>query len=308
MGETVLGIDVGGSKIAAILVGPDDHIVAQATVATDGRDLPAQILAAANGVLDGMRPAAVGVAVPGQVDPAAGIVRMAVNLSLQEVPLAAALREGLGVPAYVDHDTRAAVAWLLQRGSRPRSLAYLSVGTGISAAVAIEGRILRGVSGLAGEIGHVVAVPNGPPCACGLAGCLEAVAAGPAVERRAGRPPQEVFRAAAGGDADALEVTREVGAHLARAIRGIALVYGVDRIVLGGGLSRAGPPFMAPILEALEREREASALVRQALPAGNVELLAADAEAGAWGGVVIARAGLKVASADPEVRWEVDDG
>jgi glucokinase len=224
------------------------------------------------------------------------------------VPLAAALRQALGVPAYVDHDTRAAVAWLLQRGGGPGSLAYLSVGTGISAAVAIDGRILRGVSGLAGEIGHVVAVPDGPPCACGLAGCLEAVAAGPALERRTGRRPEEVYLAAADGDAEALAVTREVGGHLARAIRGIALAYGVDRIVIGGGLSRAGQPFLEPILEALDREREASALVRQALPPGSVQLLAADAEAGAWGGVVIARTGLSAASTEPGVQREVADG
>ncbi|MGH2454845.1 MAG: ROK family protein, partial [Candidatus Limnocylindria bacterium] len=181
----VVGMDVGGTKIAAILVDGDDRLLAQRSVPTDGRPLGEQVVAAARDLLDGLgadrRPAGIGIAVPGQVNSATGVVQMAVNLSLPPVPLAAIVGEGLGVPAFVDHDTRAAAAWLYQRSGGAGSLAYLSVGTGISAAVVVDGRLLRGVNGLAGEIGHLIAVDGGPPCACGLAGCLEAVAAGPAV-------------------------------------------------------------------------------------------------------------------------------
>src|SRR5439155_26001224 len=74
--------------------------------------------------------------------------------------------------------------WLVRRDGT-RDLAYLSVGTGISAGLVIDGRLLRGATGLAGEFGHTVADPNGPMCTCGLRGCLEAVAAGPAIARQA---------------------------------------------------------------------------------------------------------------------------
>jgi glucokinase len=314
-------MDVGGTKIAALLVDGDDGVIASGSARTDSRPLGEQVLAAARAVLDGQVPAGVGIATPGQVDAAAGTVRMAVNVSVPEVPLASIVAGELGVPAFVEHDTRAAAAWLLSKGDGD-SLTYLSVGTGISAAVAVNGRILRGVSGLAGEIGHVVADPHGPRCVCGLAGCLEAVAAGPAVARQAaaaidrgertslqpGAGPAEVYRAAAEGDRVATRIAAEVGTYLARAVRGIVLAYGVDRVVVGGGLSRAGQPFLSPLLQAIEQERSESALVRHALRQDGLQLLPPNTEAGAWGAVVIARTGLLAASADAGRRREVDDG
>jgi len=309
----ILGIDVGGTKIAAILVDHDDHVLAARVVPTDERTLDAQVLDAAASILDGRAPMALGIAAPGQVDTESGVVRMAVNVSLPAIPLASIVQERLGVPAFVDHDTRAAAAWLLQRDGGSGSFAYVSVGTGISAAVAIDGRLLRGVSGLAGEIGHVVALPGGPACACGLQGCLEAVASGPAVARRAAEAvdagettslradagPADVYHAAEAGDPVALRIAAEVGGYLARAIRGIVLAYGIDRVVLGGGLTRAGQSFLQPILDALELERSQSALVRQALPPAVLELLDPDTQPGAWGAVVIARSGLAAARSEP---------
>ena len=169
----------------------------------------------------------------------------------------------------------------------PRDLAYLSVGTGISAGIVLDGRMLRGANGLAGEVGHVSADPADGRCACGLIGCLEHVAAGPAIARAAreavagGRAstlgpdatPTDVFRAAQAGDALATELATTFAERLARAIRGLVLTLGVSHVVIGGGVAGAGEALLEPVLEAIGRERAASPLVDAAFADARVEIL-----------------------------------
>jgi glucokinase len=307
----LLGIDVGGTKIAGVAVDArSGELLAERRQPIDDVPLERQVIAFARGLAEGAGGeglAAIGVAVPGLVDAGSGVMRLAVNVEAGELAIGPLVAEAMGAPCFVEHDARAAALWLLQRGGPGDSLAYLSVGTGIAAAVVIAGRVVRGVTGLAGEIGHTQAVESGPRCPCGLHGCLEAVAAGPAVARMAADAimggqtsslsigdagPEAVYRAAAAGDAVALAIADRVGIYLARAIRGIVLCYGVDRVVIGGGLSRAGEPFLRPILDELERERAASPLISHALTPNPVELLPADSDPGAWGAVVVARSGL----------------
>ena len=134
--------------------------------------------------------AAVGVAIPGHVDAEDGSVSMAVNLGITYLPLGPMLQAQLGVPVFVEHDARAAALWLSEQAAdgsaqAPASLAFIAIGTGISAGVVLDGALLRGDNGLAGEVGHIVADPEGAVCACGLRGCLETIAAGPAIGRHA---------------------------------------------------------------------------------------------------------------------------
>lgn len=299
--RATLGIDVGGTKIAGLLLGEDDAILARTTRPTDGRDLDEQVLDASRLTLAAAPPhevVAVGIGVPGQVDRRNGTVRLAVNLDSPGRPLGRVISKSLGAPVFLEHDARAAALWVHAQLDDPlSSLAYLSVGTGISAAIVVDGRLLRGVRGLAGEIGHVVAAPEGPACVCGLRGCLEAVAAGPAVARLAREAglaaddPASVYRLAAAGDARALQITAEVGGHLARAVRALVLGFGVGRVVIGGGMARAGDAFIGPIQTALEAEESASPLVREAFIDTCIELLG-EPDAGARGAVLVARAGL----------------
>lgn len=308
----VLGLDVGGTKIAGLLIDDRDAILARLTVPIDGRGLGDQVIDAALRTLAaGERmpfPVAVGIGVPGHVDGRHGTLRMAVNLDAKELPLGEIVRDALGVPCFLEHDARAAALWLHQQQGDPQaSLAYLSVGTGISAAVVVAGRLLRGATGLAGEVGHVVADPAGAECRCGLRGCLEAVAAGPAVARMAAERglgetnPAAVYDAALRGDPTACAIAETVGAHLARAVRALVLTFGVERVVIGGGMARAGRAFFDPILAELQREQARSPLARQALSVARIALLEDD-EAGARGAVSVARAGLAA-----ERRKEVDD-
>jgi predicted NBD/HSP70 family sugar kinase len=156
------------------------------------------------------------------------------------------LQTVLGVPTFVEHDARAAALWLSEQAAdgsaqARASVAFLAIGTGISAGVVLDGALLRGDNSFAGEVGHVVADPDGAVCACGLRGCLETIAAGPAIGRQAdeamaaGRSTvlsphssaADVFRAGSAGDEVAVEIIDRVADHLARAIRSLALTLGV---------------------------------------------------------------------------------
>ena len=182
------GIDVGGSKIAVVLADEALAPVGRHVIATGAGDAAyavARIAEALDATLAeaGRSPAdllAIGVGVPGRVDPVGGTVTLAVNLGWHDLPLGPRLAARFGVPVGIENDVRAAAAGLHARRvtGDDADLAYLGIGTGISAGVVLDGELHRGSRGLAGEIGHVVLEPGGPRCACGLNGCFEALASG----------------------------------------------------------------------------------------------------------------------------------
>ena len=229
------------------------------------------------------------------------------NLGWHRLPLGDRLEARLGVPCGIENDVRAAAAGILERRllGDVADFVYLSVGTGISAGVVIDGAVHRGTRGLAGEIGHIVVDADGPRCPCGLRGCLETIAAGPSIARAAAEAmaggrgstlagPEaidaaDVYRAAAAGDELAVEIVGRAGRSLARAIHALVMTYDVERVVLGGGVSRAGDGFLAPIRAELEAMRASSELAAEMLPPGVVAISPDGPDAGAWGGVSIAR-------------------
>jgi glucokinase len=319
--DLVVGIDIGGTKTAILVCEPDGAVRARSVSPTAvgaserAADAIASLVMAAlaDAAATVSDVAAIGVGVPGRVDQETGRVTHAVNLDWHDLPLGPRLEARLGIATVVENDVRAAALGLHRRGSLGpvESLALLAIGTGISAGVVLDGRLHRGAKGLAGEIGHVVADPTGPRCACGNIGCLEAVAAGPAIVARtlegwAGRRngsgiashpdhltgAEGVYAAAAGGDQVAREVVDSTGRAIGWAIHLLALAYDVDRIVIGGGVSHAGDAFMAPIERQLERYRSVSPLSAEILTTDLVQLLPAGADAGAWGAVTIAREAL----------------
>lgn len=305
----IAGVDVGGTKTSVVVTDDDDQVLYEHVAPTNRSAVVGQI---AGLVDDAQRElqrevAALGVAIPGHVDPQDGSVSMAVNLGITHLALGPMLQTELGIPTFVEHDARAAALWLsrqpgLRNGHAP-SVAFLAIGTGISAGVVLDGEMLRGANGFAGEVGHVVADPDGSVCACGLRGCLETVAAGPAIGRQANEAiaagrhtvlsqdpsAADVFRAGSAGDEVAAEISDRVAGHLARAIRSLALTLGVKRVVIGGGVAAAGPDLLAPIQARIARERAASPLVEAALSDATVELLPPTEAPGARGAAAIAR-------------------
>lgn len=317
----VVGIDVGGTKLAGVALA-GDRLLIERRRPLDPSSLADQVielvreLAAASG----RAITAVGIAVPGQVDTGNGVIELAVNLAVRELPIGSLVSEALGVPCAVEHDARAVAAWLAEQEGSPADIAYLSVGTGISAGVVVDGRLVRGGDGLAGEIGHVLADPAGSTCACGLIGCLETVASGPAVARIATEAiaagadtsmpatptTADVYYAAAAGDLTARAVVDRAATHLAAAVRGLALAFGVARIVIGGGVTHAGESFARPLADALERERVGSTLIARALPSSAVRVLDDDRPLGALGAAAVARE--RLTAAVPRPHEEVGTG
>lgn len=301
------GLDIGGTKTAVLLTDLEGLAVARAVQPTAVSDDPAQLVSGVAATVRqtlreaGLDPAALralGAGVPGLVDSARGTVRLAVNLRLRDFPFGAALGAALHVPVLLDNDVRAAAQgaydWL--SAQRPlRSMAYLSLGTGIAAGLVLDGRVWRGSHGLAGEVGHIIVEPGGTLCPCGQRGCLETVAAGPAIGRAwpgGDGTAQAVFAAAEEGDAAAQAVIERAAGHIARAIYGLALTLDLDAVTLGGGVTQAGEPFLAPLKRELEALRRGGALAKTLLPPDFVQPVPAAADVACWGAIALARQAL----------------
>ncbi len=310
----LVGVDVGGTKVGVLVVDARSQVRARVVMPTvlDGPDATLAGIAAAirqavqAAGADLSAVAAVGMGVPGQVDPQTGLVRHAVNLKWQEMPAGPRLATLLGVPCFLANDVRLAAIGLQRHPSYAltRNLAYVSVGTGIAAGLILDGRLYSGAHNMAGEIGHLVLNPAGPPCVCGLRGCLETLAAGPAIAawgRQAALADPTgllgtaeelttatVYAAAAAGDPAAQAILRRVGRYLARACQAIMMTYDVERIVFGGGVAAAGEAFLRPIQGALGSLRRRSALARTLLTPDLLQLVPAGYDAGPWGAITLA--------------------
>ena len=187
-GVVVIGVDVGGTKTHAAVIDRHLNVVHDLTVPTQigGVDQVGAGIVSAVAALEsnGQRLAGVGIGLPGIVDSSAGSVRHAFNLGIGEdaLDIVSRLSTAVSAPCWIANDVDAAalgVYEILRRDNRAlRDLVFLSIGTGIAAGVILDGRIYQGNRGFAGEIGHFLADPGGPECACGLRGCLEAMASG----------------------------------------------------------------------------------------------------------------------------------
>lgn len=293
-----LGVDVGGTTTEVIAVDADGrdhgHVVVPTTVG-GGAQVTATIVAAVERVMVGLdrRPAGIGVGIPGQVDPVAGNVQLAVNLRIDQQPwqLATTLTERTGLRTVVENDVRAGALGALQhlRRDRPdlRDLVYLSIGTGIAAGIILDGRLQRGHGGMAGEIGHVVA-SGVIECACGLQGCLETVAAGPAITRAwRGGDADDLFSAAAAGQLRATAVAEPIVASLVTGLRWLVACHDPELVAIGGGVGGTAP-LLGLIHARLRDLGERSQLAHRLLDPQRVVSLPASVGVGARGAAVLA--------------------
>lgn len=273
-----IGIDIGGSSVEAVARTTDAEIVSRhhaRSVIDGGRNLASAAVEAVNalGVDDVV---GVGIGVPGHVNRATGEVRLAVNLGIgiEGFGLAEAVAAEVGLPVTVENDVRAAVLGAretLQLGGRTvDNLALVSIGTGISAGVVADGSLIRGATGMAGEIGHVVVNDEGPLCPCGQRGCLETVSAGPAIGKawprgESGVAATALFAAVAAGDAAARRVANRVTGHLATALVWMAATYDPELIVLAGGVPSTGAVFLDVIRDQISHRAAGSELAARRL-------------------------------------------
>jgi glucokinase len=247
-----LGVDIGGTKTRVGLVGADHRVLEAREAPTPARDGPRavlQVVATLAQALGGRRGevTACGVGTAGVIDPAAGSVVAATDAlpGWAGVPLARELTALLGLPVRVDNDVNA-FALGEAAGGAARGRAHVlavTVGTGIGGAFLLEGRLWRGAHHNAGELGHLPVPGLGDrPCACGAAGHLESVAAGPAMADRYRRLAgdavsfAEVARRAQAGDGTAVEVVEEGGAVLGQLLAGLVNAIDPESVVVGGGV------------------------------------------------------------------------
>ncbi|HEY3506144.1 MAG TPA: ROK family protein [Actinocatenispora sp.] len=264
MDSYAVGVDVGGTKIAAGLVGPDGALVARHTLPTPrDRDAGAvldAIESAARTVAAGHRIAALGVGTGGVVDTATGVIVSATDLLPPDwvgCRVGPRLRERLGVPVAVDNDANALAAGELA-GAGPDTVLYAAIGTGIGGALVVDGALRHGRHHTAGGIGHLPVATDSPRrCSCGRPGHLEAVASGPAIAD-AYRPGtadlRAVVAAADAGDDRAAAVLDSAAAVAGRALAGAANLVDPDRVVVGGGVAQIGPRFLDPLNAAFAAE------------------------------------------------------
>jgi glucokinase len=266
MSEKLIGVDVGGTKIAvAVLDGATLHAPRVEPTDTDsGEELVDQVVRAVRAAGEA---SAVGVAVPSVVDFATGRIRSSVNIPLQDVPLREVLRERLGIPVFVDNDaTCAALAEAYNEDGElvARHLVMFTIGTGVGGGIVIDGRIYRGATGAAAELGHTIvgADLSQTPFARGehfpQPGSLESLASGSALNLIAaqhGIPAGRAIEAAREGDPDALAAIELLGRRIGVGIANAINTFDPDLVVIGGGVSAAGELLLAPAREEADRFR-----------------------------------------------------
>jgi glucokinase len=229
-----IGVDIGGSKTAALFVDEDGEMLAESSFPTDSGDGYEGFLKRLLEVLErafagGTKPAGIGIAAAAQVSRSGNGILDAPNLCFSHVPVCADVEKAVGVPACIENDVNAAALGEYSVRDNPREpFLAVFVGTGVGAGIIVDGRIYHGFGGYAGEIGHIPVEPLGAVCGCGARGCLEAYAGGVGIGRRA---------AAAVGYGRAPILADLLGVALVSALNLLA----PGTLVLGGGVLDAYP-------------------------------------------------------------------
>ncbi len=253
----VIGIDLGGSKIALGLVNSRDEIIARRRIDTESdaglgsviERIAFEIEALKSLLPAGRRVGAVGVGAPGPVDHISGDLLTLVNLpGISNSPFRRALQERTSLPVALDHDAKVAALGEFHFGAGigRESMIYIVIGTGVGAAIIYQGRLIYGESNSAGESGHMTVDPNGHRCHCGSRGCLETYTSGPALAKHYAAATgemisgAEVGRRALAGDENARAILRAAGRALGIAIASLAMTLNIELFVIGGGVVQAG--------------------------------------------------------------------
>jgi glucokinase len=267
----VIGVDLGATKIAAGLVDPDNEVVKTVQVetrpeagATAVVERIAECISALQTALpSGESLAALGICCPGPLDHVSGVVFDPPNLTgWQNVPLRQMLADRLGLPITLEHDAKAAALgeYYYGAGRGERSMVYIVVGTGVGAAIIIDGHLYRGMHNTAGEVGHITIDWDGEPGSSGVKGCVESFMSGPYLVHQYQRLTQAsdpaltgelVARRAIEGDALAQQVMTQAGAALGTTVASLAMILDIDLYVIGGSVIKAGNLLLEPARQAV---------------------------------------------------------
>ncbi|MCU0641601.1 MAG: ROK family protein [Candidatus Margulisbacteria bacterium] len=252
----IIGIDLGGTKIAAALAAPTGKIITDVNIPTEAAKGQAQVIdnlkKATDALIRGQKTkvSCIGIGVPGPIDYETGIVIEPPNLpGWKKVNLKKILEKEFKVPVHVDNDANCAALGeaYFGAGRQVRHFIYITISTGIGGGIIIDRKLYRGAIGAAGEFGHMIIDPAGPLCGCGNHGCFEALASGTAIKRRSGMDAIAVELAARQGDATALKVINETAHYLALGIANLVNIFNPEMVILGGGVSKMRELLLNPI-------------------------------------------------------------
>lgn len=311
--DLLLALDYGGTKLSAALAqrGAREWLAIERHHSPPGHDARYEqttMLALAHRLLAGQTPAAIGVSFGGPVDAVRGRVILSHHIpGWEDTPLRDQLQNAFGAPASIDNDANVAALgeYTFGAGQGCASMFYITVSTGVGGGFVIDGKIYRGADAMAGEIGHTIVDPRGPECVCGRRGCVEALACGPAIARQAKilldqNPAQGeilrkrgneitgvlVARAANAGDELAQQVIDDAARALGFGIGTAITLMNPARIVIGGGVSKAGERWWRIVRESARANT---------LPQMRVDIVPAkfSDDAPLWGAIALAEQIIK---------------
>jgi glucokinase len=270
----VVGVDLGGTTIKLGLIDPQNKILERRKIPTNPEEGPETAIEHIAEVVDEYRKfvpdkeniAALGICCPGPLDHEAGMLINPTNLpKFYNVPLRQMLFDRLNTPVSMEHDAKSAALgeFYYGAGRDQKSMVYIVIGTGVGAAIIMDGQLLRGVKNFAGEIGHATVDRNGELCSCGSKGCLETYTSGPWLARRyqrlfdqeslTSRPTTEIpitgetlINLAREGNPLAKKIMMEAGEAVGIAVATMAMILDVELYVFGGGVSKCGDLLLKP--------------------------------------------------------------
>lgn len=284
----VAGVDLGGTKIYTVLAASNGEVLAEIKIPTEAEKGPQHVitrilesvaLVKREAPLASRRLRALALGAPGPLDTSRGIIHFAPNLSWQDLPIREILEGKTGIRVLLDNDANLAALGehVYGAGRGAENMVYITVSTGVGGGFILGGRLYRGSSDGAGEVGHMTVLPGGPLCSCGNCGCLEALASGTAIAREArqrvaGGGGREILAAAggdfgrisavsvaaaaAGGDPVAVSIIEEAARFLGIGVANLVNLLNPSLVVLGGGVMKTGEL----IWEGVRREVGARAL------------------------------------------------
>jgi glucokinase len=285
MDKWLVGIDLGGTTIKIAFITFDGTIVEKWEIPTnlkeEGKYIVNDIaLSLEEKLTELQKPkeqlASIGMGAPGFIDMKTGFIYHAVNIGWRDYPLREELEKLTGLPVIIDNDANIAAIGEMWRGAGDGegNLLMVTLGTGVGGGIIVNGHIIHGTNGMAGEIGHITAIPDGgAPCNCGKTGCIETIASATGISRiakeKAAKNPssslyglfmekgeleaKEVAMAAEKEDSTAIETLDEVAFHLGLVIANISNTFNPGKIVIGGGVSKAGNTLMSRVEKQFNR-------------------------------------------------------
>jgi glucokinase len=293
----VVGVDLGGTRVRAALSDAEGNILVRAVGLTEAyrginrvmSNIGRTISAVAEYVQNKEQIIGLGIGAPGPLNPNLGIIYSPPNLpGWKDVPLRDLLEAETGLPVFLGNDANLAALgeFTFGAGKQYNNLVYVTVSTGVGAGVVENGHLLLGAHGGAAEVGHMTIDINGPLCNCGNIGCLEALASGTAIRRRAiaalatgnvhslvrewvkndldAVTPEQIAKAAQAGDKFALDLLEETGFYLGVGITNVLHLYNPEIVVLGGGVSQMGELIFRRMREVINERAMASS--REGVP------------------------------------------